>query len=78
MAQPEYRDTFEFPANLLRTVFTDLSRQGWRVTALVVHRHPESGKELKRMACLRRVDASGGRDGEIPLATLHETAEVDR
>lgn len=78
MAQLEYRDADELPAALRSKVFTDLDQQRWRVTALAIHRHPVSGKELQRVAYLRRVDASGGREWEIPLVTLYETAEVDR
>lgn len=78
MAQLEYLDTDELPAALRSTVFTDPIRQRWRVTALVIHRHPESGKELKQVAYLRRADSSGGPEWEVPLDTLYETAEVDR
>ncbi|MFZ3476050.1 hypothetical protein ACODT4_44475 [Streptomyces sp. 2.9] len=78
MAQLEYRDADELLAALRAKVFIDLAQERWRVTALVIHRHRVSGKELQRVAYLRRVDASGGREWEIPLATLYETAEVER
>ncbi|MFI9214261.1 hypothetical protein ACIGW7_39795, partial [Streptomyces sp. NPDC053253] len=78
MAQLEYRDADELPATLRRKVFVDREEQRWRVMALVIRRHPVSDKEISRTAFLRRVDSSGGREWEIALDTLYETAEVDR
>ncbi|MFJ3914360.1 hypothetical protein [Streptomyces vinaceus] len=78
MAQLEYRDADELPATLRKKVFRDRDEQRWRVTALLIHRHPESRKEIGRTAFLRRVDSNGGREWEIALDTLYETAEVDR
>ncbi|MEU6946576.1 hypothetical protein ABZ957_15310 [Streptomyces sp. NPDC046316] len=78
MAQLEYREADELPATLRKKVFRDRDERRWRVTALVIHRDPESNKELNRVAFLRRVDSSGGREWEIALDTLYETAEVDR
>ncbi|MFF9070549.1 hypothetical protein ACF09E_34905 [Streptomyces sp. NPDC014891] len=78
MAQLEYRDADELPATLRKRVFRDQDEQRWRVTALVIRRDPVSDKEVSRTAFLRRADSSGGREWEIALDTLYETAEVDR
>ncbi|MEU8623159.1 hypothetical protein [Streptomyces sp. NPDC048623] len=77
MAQLAYRDADEMPADLRKKIFRDRDGQRWHVVALVIHHDPESGKERNRTAFLRRVD-SGGREWEIPLTGLYETAEVER
>jgi hypothetical protein len=76
-AQLEHRDADELPATSRRTVFHDQDKQRRRVTALVIHRDPESNKEIDRVVFLRRADSSGDREWEIPLDILYAKAEAD-
>lgn len=78
MAQLEYHDADELPADLQEKVFLDRNERRWRVMALVIHRDRESGNETKQVAFLRRADSRGGKEWEIPLTRLYEMAEVER
>ncbi|WP_327299961.1 hypothetical protein [Streptomyces sp. NBC_01197] len=78
MAELEYFEADELPADLQKRVFRDRNELRWKLAALVVYSDRESGRSTERVAFLRREDSSGGLEWEIPLTSLYKTAEVER
>ncbi|MFJ8017379.1 hypothetical protein [Streptomyces sp. NPDC096339] len=67
----------ELPTHLKTTVLPGGRARRWRVAALVVHHDRETGHETGRVALLQGVGTGGGREWEVELGSLYETAEAE-